>query len=150
MLITELSEVLWNMVLAKGSTAFAPTEGTTGVKDMIALFFNGISVSIAFACWASATVAILVLMEGLSAFLHTLRLHWYTIFHSTTDQRQSNESLFQGRVPEQILRRRRPRFHPILVQNHLGKWKFGRQLMYEVAIKTTKCSYLKWYLFLLR
>ncbi|KAI4477264.1 hypothetical protein M0804_012854 [Polistes exclamans] len=61
---SQLSEVLWNRVLRMGLGAL---EG--GYVSSIILFFI-------FAGWAFFTICILVLMEGLSAFLHTLRLHW--------------------------------------------------------------------------
>ncbi|KAE8213858.1 hypothetical protein CF327_g2676 [Tilletia walkeri] len=58
----QLSEVLWTMTLAN-------VFGMTGVTGTLATVF-------AFALFFVLSIAILVLMEGLSAFLHALRLHW--------------------------------------------------------------------------
>ncbi|XP_042230509.1 V-type proton ATPase 116 kDa subunit a1-like isoform X2 [Homarus americanus] len=59
----QLSEVVWNMVMKIGLSQ------SSNVVGSIMLF-------LIFAAWACLTVSILILMEGLSAFLHTLRLHW--------------------------------------------------------------------------
>ncbi|EDW03683.1 V-type proton ATPase 116 kDa subunit a1 [Drosophila grimshawi] len=58
----QLSEVLWSMVFAKGF--------------IFQSYVGCILVYLIFGAWSVLTVFILVLIEGLSAFLHTLRLHW--------------------------------------------------------------------------
>ena len=58
-MLVELAEVLWEMVLLPA------------LKSK-----NGFAIAIAFYFWFVMTVSILLFMEGLSSFLHALRLHW--------------------------------------------------------------------------
>nr|XP_061805962.1 V-type proton ATPase 116 kDa subunit a 1-like isoform X5 [Nerophis lumbriciformis] len=58
----QLSEVLWSMVMHIGLSS-------RGLGGFLLL-------AIVFYFFAVLTVAILLIMEGLSAFLHALRLHW--------------------------------------------------------------------------
>lgn len=61
---SQLSHVLFQMVLSKG------------LKNNLPVFLGVPALICAFFFWAILTIAILIMMEGLSAFLHTLRLHW--------------------------------------------------------------------------
>ncbi|XP_075232276.1 V-type proton ATPase 116 kDa subunit a 4-like [Lycorma delicatula] len=61
----QLSEVVWNQVL---NTGLGCLTSYPFIQPIILYFI--------FIAWAALSVTILVLMEGLSAFLHTLRLHW--------------------------------------------------------------------------
>jgi len=58
----QLSEVLWSMTL----------EGVLGMSGI----FGFIVIALMGVLWFTLTVFILCIMEGLSAFLHALRLHW--------------------------------------------------------------------------
>jgi len=65
---SELATVFWDMLFAPAMAA--------GVRLLKLPFLSGIGAFIGFALWFGVTIAVILLMESLSAFLHALRLHW--------------------------------------------------------------------------
>eukprot|EP01064_Diplonema_japonicum_P027999 TRINITY_DN420_c1_g1_i1.p1 TRINITY_DN420_c1_g1~~TRINITY_DN420_c1_g1_i1.p1 ORF type:complete len:918 (+),score=287.80 TRINITY_DN420_c1_g1_i1:96-2849(+) len=59
----ELSEVFWKFAIMK------MLDGSKGFGGGFVMWFG-------FGAWLSVTFGVLILMEALSAFLHSLRLHW--------------------------------------------------------------------------
>ncbi|CAH1405962.1 unnamed protein product [Nezara viridula] len=62
----QLSDVLWEMIFKQFGLGMAAKFGV----------FGSIILLLTFYFWALITVCVLCIMEGLSAFLHALRLHW--------------------------------------------------------------------------
>ncbi|GAB6031885.1 hypothetical protein CHUAL_010281 [Chamberlinius hualienensis] len=60
----QLSDVLWKLVMRLGLI----------ISDNV--YAGGVILFGLFGFWAVLTISILLIMEGLSAFLHALRLHW--------------------------------------------------------------------------
>ncbi|SGZ40469.1 related to V-type proton ATPase subunit a, Golgi isoform [Hanseniaspora guilliermondii] len=65
----QLSVVLWDMTLKAGLSVPSSGYKPGGFKEVLGLMFL-------FGMWFVLTCAILVAMEGTSAMLHALRLHW--------------------------------------------------------------------------
>jgi hypothetical protein len=86
---TELSEVLWTMVMNQAFTIGGNLSAPNGV---LGFPIGAIVCYVVFMVFAVLTISILILMEGLSAFLHALRLHWFVL----ACERGSTRVLFAG------------------------------------------------------
>ena len=74
---------LWALSLAHAQLAEVFFDQLIGISmgisfdnKMLTYIVGGFSLIITFACWFGATIAVLNVMEALSAFLHCLRLGW--------------------------------------------------------------------------
>jgi V-type ATPase 116kDa subunit family len=95
----QLSEVTWDMTLNNALKSSSTSWGST-----VFLIFM-------FLLWFQLSVGILCVMEGLSAFLHALRLHWSVVPLPVDSEHDTNTS-FQGGSKREALYGRRISVHP--------------------------------------
>lgn len=69
--VLELSEVFFELTIKMALTY------SFGIPFLDAILFkSGIALFVAFNLWLCLTLGVLLCMESLGAFLHSLRLHW--------------------------------------------------------------------------
>jgi len=67
---SELATVFWEMLFAPAMAA------GMRVFPIPIPFLSGVGAFVGFTLWSACTLGIIMGMESLSAFLHSLRLHW--------------------------------------------------------------------------
>jgi len=100
--VVELSEVLWHFFLQL--PMLLPGIGR----------LRWLLVFCAWSIWAVLTVTILLLMEGLSAFLHTLRLHWSATCWMQPIATDSGVTIIFGPPPANIRYGPQSTFEPLM------------------------------------
>eukprot|EP00397_Hematodinium_sp_SG-2012_P007825 GEMP01007875.1.p1 GENE.GEMP01007875.1~~GEMP01007875.1.p1 ORF type:complete len:776 (+),score=124.09 GEMP01007875.1:805-3132(+) len=67
---------LWALSLAHQQLSLVFFQKTLGIALQASFPFNAISIFLSFGVWFAITVGVLMGMDCLECFLHTLRLHW--------------------------------------------------------------------------
>lgn len=66
----------WALSLAHQQLSLVFLQKTVYSAMVMAPPFNGVAIFVSFAMLAATTIVVLIIMDLLECFLHTLRLHW--------------------------------------------------------------------------